>query len=71
MVTRRAEELYLYSLDSWHSARLCYAHLVTGGTPRLQSLGVVAAAVEGPVLVEIDEVHHEFLQEREGGGEDS
>ena len=45
------------------------AHLVTGRTARLQSLGVVAAAVEGPVLVEVDEVHHQLLQQGGGGRE--
>lgn len=35
--------------------------LVTGGTARLQALGVVPAAVDLAVLVEVDQVHQELV----------
>ena len=40
-------------------------HLVTGRTPRFESLRVVTAAVQLSVLVEVDEVHQELLQHGE------
>lgn len=45
-------------------------YLVAGRAARLQSLGVVTAAVDLPVLVEVDEVHLELLARaaHEAGG---
>lgn len=36
------------------------AYLVTSGAARLESLGVVPAAVDLPLLVKVDEVHQEL-----------
>lgn len=36
-------------------------YLITGSAARLQPLGVVSAAVDLPVLVEVDEVHQELV----------
>lgn len=36
-------------------------YLITGSAARLQPLGVVPAAVDLPVLVEVDEVHQELV----------
>lgn len=36
-------------------------YLITGGAARLQPLCVVPAAVDLPVLVEVDEVHQELV----------
>lgn len=45
-------------------------YLVAGGAARLQPLGVVPAAVNLPVLVEVDEVHQELVAHaaHEAGG---
>lgn len=37
-----------------------WRHLVAGLAPRLHPLGVVPAAVDLPVLVEVDEVHQQL-----------
>lgn len=36
-------------------------YLITGGAARLQPLSMVPAAVDLPVLVEVDEVHQELI----------
>jgi len=38
-----------------------WVYLVAGGAARLQPLGVVPAAVDLPVLVEVDEVHQQLV----------
>lgn len=37
------------------------SHLIAGGAAWLQSLGVMPAAVDLPVLVKVDEVHQELV----------
>jgi len=41
-------------------------HLVTGGTAGSEELGVVPAAVDPPVLLEVDEVHQQLVAEVAG-----
>ena len=38
-----------------------FRHLVAGGAPRLDGFGVVPAAVELSVLVEVDEIDEQLL----------
>ena len=49
----------------WRVVTTASTHLVTGRTPRFESLRVVTAAVQLSVLVEVDEVHQELLQHGE------